>query len=46
MSMATLAVVAVVLGFHVGRARARIALAGALLAFVVASAPWWISAAR
>ena len=46
MSVATLVVVAVVLAPRAGRAGARIALAAALLAFVVASAPWWISVAR
>jgi hypothetical protein len=46
MSVATLLVVVVVVAPRAWRAGARRALAGALLAFVVASAPWRISAAR
>ena len=46
MSLATVAVVALVLAHGAGRARARGALVWPLAAFLAASAPWWIAAWR
>jgi hypothetical protein len=46
MSLATLAAVGVVLARGAGRARARSALLWAIVAFLLASAPWWLSAWR
>ena len=46
MSLATVAVVALVLGPRAWRAHGRGALGWALAAFLGASAPWWVAAAR
>ena len=46
MSLATVAVVALVLGRRAWRARGRGELGWALVAFLGASAPWWIGAVR
>jgi len=46
MSLATVAAVALVLGPRAGRARAGGPLGWAVLAFLAASAPWWMAAAR
>ena len=46
MSLATVAVVSVVLAHGAWRTRARGAITWALVAFLAASAPWWVSAAR